>query len=287
MRSRILRHILILLLTALFGGLLGATLVRLAPGFGVDEQEYDSRLSRESIQALRQAHADEKNLLHFYLGYLLGLARGELGASYSLNRPVAELLRERFPVTFRSVLLGCLGSWAIGFGLALPGVLRRGWGFDLFGSAVSGFFLCLPSAAVALLFLYFRGPAPVAVTLVLFPRIFRYARNILSETFDRPHVLTARAKGLGDARIFVWHVLPEAAPQLLALLGVSLNLAFAAAIPIEVICDSPGVGQLAWQAALGRDLPLLVNLTVLIALITITANSLTDLASRSLVRQPA
>ena len=287
MWSRTLRHVFILLLTALFGGLLGATLVRLAPGFGVDEREYDSRLSRESIHALRQARVSEKNLLHFYSGYLLGLAHGELGISRSLNRPVAELFRDRMPVTLRSVLLGCLGSWALGFSLALPGGFRRCRGYDLFASTLSGLVLCLPSAAVALLFLYFHGPAPVAVTLVLFPRIYRYVRNLLGESFDRPHVLTARAKGLGAARIFAWHVLPVAAPQLLALLGVSLNLALAAAIPVEVICDSPGVGQLAWQAALGRDLPLLVNLTLLITLITMTANLVTDVASRSLIRQPS
>ena len=47
-------------------------------------------------------------------------------------------------------------------------------------------------------------------------------------------------------------------PQLLALAGVTVSLAFGAAIPVEAIADSPGVGQLAWQAALGRDLPVLV-----------------------------
>ena len=63
-----------------------------------------------------------------------------------------------------------------------------------------------------------------------------------------------------------------------ALAGISVSLAFGASIPIEVICDTPGVGQLAWKAALDRDLPLLVNITVLVALMTLAANSLADLA---------
>jgi ABC-type dipeptide/oligopeptide/nickel transport system permease component len=55
-------------------------------------------------------------------------------------------------------------------------------------------------------------------------------------------------------------------------------MALGATIPVEVICDSPGIGQLAWRAVLGRDLPLLVNLTVLVAALTMAANSVSDLA---------
>jgi peptide/nickel transport system permease protein len=71
-------------------------------------------------------------------------------------------------------------------------------------------------------------------------------------------------------------VLPLVSPALFALLGVSLSVAFGAAIPIEALCDSPGVGQLAWQAALNRDLPLIMNLTLLVTLITVAGNMLAN-----------
>jgi len=63
-------------------------------------------------------------------------------------------------------------------------------------------------------------------------------------------------------------------------LGVSLSMGFGAAIPIEALCDSPGIGQLAWQAALNRDLPLIMTVTLLVTVITVGANSLSDLADR-------
>jgi len=63
------------------------------------------------------------------------------------------------------------------------------------------------------------------------------------------------------------------------LLGVSLSLAFGAAIPIEALCDSPGVGQLAWQAALNRDLPLMMTLTMAITMVTVAANWLSSAAT--------
>src|SRR5690349_14161114 len=99
-----------ILLTALLGGLLGATLVRVSPGFGVDEREMDSRLNAESRLAMRAEHAADKNIVAFYLRYLGGLAHGDLGFSRSLNRPVSELLKERLPLTLMSLAYGVLGG---------------------------------------------------------------------------------------------------------------------------------------------------------------------------------
>ncbi len=284
---RLLQHLLTLLLTLLLGGLLGATLVRLAPGFGVDERELDTRLSEDSIRALQQSHSSENNILRFYAQYLNGLFHGHLGVSRSLGRPVAELFAERAPVTLRSVALGLLGGWLFGCALALLGAAYPRWTYDVFTTVISGLFLCLPSAVLALLILYFGGPSPLAIALVIFPRVFRYCRNLLLRTYNLPHVLTAKAKGLNGSRILLWHVLPSAAPPLLALVGVSVSMALGAAIPIEAICGSPGIGQLAWQAALGRDLPLLVNMTLFVTLVTLTANSVSDLACRAFAKQPA
>ena len=59
-----------ILITVLLGGFLGATLVRFAPGFGVDEEELDSRLSAQSIQALRETRAEDANIFVFYFHYL-------------------------------------------------------------------------------------------------------------------------------------------------------------------------------------------------------------------------
>ena len=73
------RQVRRILLTALLGGLLGATLVRLGPGFGVDERELDNRLSQESRQAIRAEHAHDNNIAMFYLRYLAGLAAWRSG----------------------------------------------------------------------------------------------------------------------------------------------------------------------------------------------------------------
>lgn len=275
---RAARHTSTILITVLLGGLLGATLLRFAPGFGVDEQELDTRLSGDTLQALRDSHAAERNILAFYARYLSGLPRGDLGVSRSLQRPVAELLTERIPVTLRLVGVGLLAGWLLGLALALPRGISGNPAYDLLPGFLSGSLLSLPSALVALLFLFIGGPGPLAIALVVAPKVYRYSRNLFAQTSALPHVLAAKAKGLSRARILLWHVLPIAAPQIAALAGVSVSVAFGASIPIEVICDFPGIGQLAWQAALARDLPLLVNLTVLVTVVTLIVNSASDLA---------
>lgn len=264
------------------GGFLGATLVRLAPGFGVDEEELDSRLNQQSMQALRQSNAEEESVASFYLNYCGKLLHGDLGVSRTLHRPVRQLLAERFPETLKSVGLGLLLGWTAGLALAMAAVISRTSFVDIAGSLLASVLLCIPAAVLALLFVIAQAPGRLVIGLIVFPKVFHYARNLLAHSASLPHVLTARAKGLGSLRILLWHILPVAAPQLLALAGVSVSLALAAAIPVEVLCDLPGIGQLAWQAALGRDLVLLVNLTMIVTLITVLANSAAELAASPL-----
>src|SRR5262249_1309104 len=152
---------------------------------------------------------------------------------------------------------------------------------------LSGTFISTPAAALALLFVLLRLPPACAAALLIFPKIYRYARNLLVEGYEKPHVLTAHAKGAGPWRILIWHVAPVVVPQLVALLGVSISIAIGVLLPIEVVCDVPGIGQLAWQAAQSRDLPLLVNLTVVVTFLTVCATTLSDTAHRGFQRRAA
>jgi peptide/nickel transport system permease protein len=275
---RVLQHAATIVIVVLLGGFLGASLVRFTPGFGVDEAELDPRRSSASIESIRRANGTDESIFAFYIHYLSRMAHGDLGISRTLNRPIAELVAERFPETVKSVALGLLLGWILGFAMAVPAAVCRSWVLDMTASTTAAFLLCIPAAVLAILFVLIGAPGRMVVAFIIFPKVFRYARNLLVRSANLPHVLTARAKGLGEVRIFVWHILPSVGPQLLALAGVSVSLAFAATIPAEVLCDLPGIGQLAWKAALGRDLYLLVNLTMIVTVVTLIAHSVADLA---------
>jgi peptide/nickel transport system permease protein len=273
---KIVRHGLTLVATALLGGFLSATLVRLAPGFDTDEAALDPHLSSQSIQALRQARTEQHNIFRFYLHSVQHALQGDLGSSISLKQPVRTLLHDRFPLTLRLVGLGLVMGWTAVMALALTAAWLRATAYDLLATVLTGVLLCVPAAVLALLSVLWNIPGALAIALIIFPRDYRYTRNLLDKAHSLPHIVTARAKGLGEWRILFWHVVPSAGPQLLALAGVSVSLAIGAAIPVEALCGLAGIGQLAWEAALARDLPLLMNITVLVTLVTLLANSGAD-----------
>src|ERR1700722_13032170 len=278
-------HGLSLIATVLLGGFLASVLVRFAPGIDADEQELDPHLSAESIQSLRQARIENHNIFRFYAHSLERAAHGDLGTSISLGQPVTTLLRQRAPLTLRLVVLGLLMSWSVALGLALSAAWMRISAYDSLATLISGIFLCLPAAVLALLSVLWNVPGALAVGLIVFPRIYRYARNLLAKAYSLPHIITARAKGVSELRILFWHVVPVTGAQLLAVAGISVSVAVGAAIPVEALCGLPGVGQLAWQAALARDLPLLMNLTILVTLVTLLANSGADVIGKMLQGQ--
>jgi peptide/nickel transport system permease protein len=287
MLGRIARHGLALIATVLLGALLSAALMRLAPGFDVDEQQLDARLNSESIRALRESRLAQHNIFHFYFHSLERAVHGDLGTSISLGQPVSTLLRDRLPLTLRLVGIGLLLSWAVAMGLALSAAWLRVSAYDALTTVLSGTFLCIPAAVLALLSVLWSVPGALAIALIVFPRVYRYARNLLAKAYSLPHVITVRAKGLSELRILFWHVVPVAGPQLLAVAGVSVSIAVGAAIPVEALCGLAGVGQLAWQAALARDLPLLMNITILVTLVTLLANSGADVIGHMLRGQEA
>ena len=269
-----------LLAIMLLASLLGATLMRIAPGFSSDEQELNTSLSSQSIHAIRQARLADSDIARYYGRYIVSLMRGDLGVSQSLNLPVKDLLRERLPVTLKGIAIALGLAWLLGLFLAVIAQLANSAWLTFITDGLSGTFISTPAAVLALFFVMLRLPPELAAALLVFPKIYRYCHNLLQHSYGLPHILTARAKGAGSSRILLLHVAPAALPQLLALVGVSLSIVIGVLLPIEVICDVPGIGQLAWQAAESRDLPLLVNLTLVVAFVTLCATMLSDAARR-------
>lgn len=268
-----------IVLTLLLAGFCGVMLVRFAPGFGTDDRELNVRLSEASIDALRAGR--DRNVVRIYAKFLWrAVAHGDLGESESFSAPVAGLLSERLPLTLRSSGLGLSAAWAFSL---LVAAIAGGLGkkvADWAGTGMTEVLLAAPAGLVALLlFVFLDGSvfAPaVGIALVVFPHLYRNQRQLLGEAAGRAHVLSAHARGVRPLRVLWREVLPGALPQLMALAGTSVTLAIGAAIPIETICDSPGIGQLAWKAATSRDLGLLLPLILVVTAVTLTANFVAD-----------
>jgi peptide/nickel transport system permease protein len=275
---RIARQIVILVITLAIGGFLGSLLLRYGPGFNTDERDLDQRYSSATLEALHKARSGEQNIVHFYFNYLANAAHGDLGVSTALQQPVGQLIADRAPATLRLIGLGLSAGWIAGLVLGIVSAVRPRGTLPLVSDFLAGLFLCFPAAVLALMLFLSGGPAALAIAAAIFPRVYRYSRALIADSLALPYVLAAAARGISRSRILVRYVLPPAIAPMAALLGVSITLAFGAAIPVEVICDVPGLGQLAWKAAIARDLPLLAAMTLMVTGVTLAANSAAGLA---------
>lgn len=276
---RVLLRIAYGLVLVLVTGFIASMLVRLSPGFGVDERELDSSLSSASIERIRAEHATEPGLVRGYAHYLAGVVLGDWGESQSLNRPVKELVRERVSLTARTIGVGLGEALLLSMIAATLVTLWRNRLALAMVELSAGILVCLPAAVLGLLLYLKEGTPSMALALALVPRLYRFFRDVLASAARAPHVLAAHSRGISPWRVFFMHIVRSNTPELIATIAVSIPLALSACVAVEVIFDSPGLGQLAWQAAMARDLVLMINLTVIIAAATIVAGMIADFAS--------
>jgi peptide/nickel transport system permease protein len=278
LRTRLASNLISLALVVLAGGFLAAALVRYSPGFDSIPEDLDPNIGPATLRALHADRARENSLPVFYAHYLLRAVHGDFGVSQSLQTPVADLIRRRAPVTAMLILSGTAGGWLFGGLLAWMAVWTRRPAVEAAAFSIGGLLLAIPPAVLALAFFFYRAPLGLALSLALVPRVFGTMRALLDDCYTSPALLAARSRGVGPLAIAARYVLRTAAPQLIALLGVALVLAFGSAIPIEALCDVPGLGALALQAAVSRDMPLLCGMALLITFFVTLVHAVGDLA---------
>jgi peptide/nickel transport system permease protein len=111
-----------------------------------------------------------------------------------------------------------------------------------------------------------HGGPVLVMAFLLAARDFKFMHRTLRKAWFDPCVLQAHAQGIATHRVLWKHILPAVAPQLSTLASLSIVTALSAIVPVEVIFNVPGLGQLAWNAAMNRDLPVLLAITAIMAL---------------------
>lgn len=269
--KRLARAIVIVLLV-----ILGSTiLVRFAPGYLSDAREMDARYADQARVELSAEAAHSGSLLQILSTEIGAWRQGSLGVSRQYEVPVAELVMPRMAVTGSLLLRSILFAWTLAFCAALLSSARRNP--SLFWQAPAALLLAVPTAALATICLLAGNGGPVIVmTLLLAARDFKFLDRILRTTWREPHLLQARAQGVRMPRLLRAYILPGITAQLLALATLSIVTALSALVPVEVLFSVPGLGQLAWNAAMNRDLPVLLAVTVLMALAVTVAGMVSD-----------
>ncbi|MFN2144897.1 MAG: ABC transporter permease, partial [Anaerolineales bacterium] len=106
----------------------------------------------------------------------------------------------------------------------------------------------------------------------------RFLRSSMLDVLHEDYIRTARAKGVIDRKVYYKHALRNAILPLVTLIALDLPTLFAGALFVETIFSWPGMGRLFWDAARGRDYPVLLGVVMITAVLIIGANILADLA---------
>lgn len=259
--------------------LLCGLLLQIGTGNGVDERELDPRFGAESRAAIRQeAEGRGARLLEFGRRAWAG----DFGESTILGRPVIELVRERLPRTAFTVGIAWVVTLLLSVGLAVGAASGGRLGTERWLAFSTALMLAIPAAVLALISAHARLPVAAVIVIAVLPQAYRYAWGIVSEIARSGFVLAARARGIGRWRLGTAHIALPAAPELFGISSLTLNLALGAAIPIEALTGDAGLGNLVWQAALGRDVHLIVALTLLISVATLAASSAAEIGAAAI-----
>jgi peptide/nickel transport system permease protein len=264
------RHILRMVAVVLMVTVGSAALVRFAPGYLSDARELDPRYAAAARNELSTEAERSGSFLHLIRNQFGGWSGGTLGISREYGVPVVELIRPRLAVSGALVMRGIVLAWMVALcGACISSLVRKP---SLLAQMPAALLLAMPTAAMATVCLLVNTGGPLLVlVLVIAARDFKFIDRILRKAWSDPHLLHARAQGMTWTRMAWAHILPGIAPQLLALASLSMATALGALVPVEVIFNAAGLGSLAWSAAQNRDIPVLVAVTMIMAIsVTLT-----------------
>lgn len=236
-----------------------------------------------------------------YLEYWSNLLRGDLGTSFRTDRPVVDMILERYPATIKLAL----ASMLIAIGIAIPlGVLagrNKNGLVDNLASFIALLGISLPTFVIGPFLVYIFAvklgwfsptgslyPEDIvlpAVTLgaALSAILTRMVRSSVIEELGEDYVRTARAKGLSERKVVYKHVLKNGLIPVVTVLGLQLGVLLAGAIITEKIFSWQGLGLLLLEDGIAkRDYRLVQGCVLVISVTYIVANTLTDLVYKRL-----
>lgn len=266
----------------------------------------------DPARLLMGQHGDEKTLatIRHELGldrpmyvqygkFIARLARGDFGVSYRQRRPVAEIIRERFPATAKLAVASMVIAVIFGMAAGIIAAVYRNtvldWLvmiFSLTGISMPVFWLGM---MLILVFAAGLGWLPVggygrsgdlrhiilpalSLAAVSVGYIARMTRSSMLEVIGKDYIRTARAKGLTNSAVILRHALRNAFIPVITIIGINFASLLGGAVATETVFAWPGLGRATVDAIRVRDLPVVEGCVMFLAFVFVIANLLVDLS---------
>jgi peptide/nickel transport system permease protein len=252
--------------------------------------------TKEDYEILRTALGFHRPLPEQYGRFLLRAVQGDFGRSLRHRQPTLPLVLERFPATITLALAAMALAAALALPLGVLAAVRRGSLVDSAAMVLALAGQCMPTFwlgillilafAVHLRWVPVYGGEGVA-TLVLpaatlgawaMARTARITRSSMLEVLNQEFLRTARAKGVGELAVVLRHALRNGAIPIVTALGLELGNLLGGAVITEAVFAYPGVGRLAVEAVINKDVPLIQAVVFAVAATLLLLNVVIDLA---------
>lgn len=297
----VLRRLPSALIVLLIASIVIFFILRLAPGDPATALAGPDA-SAETVAAINQQLGLDQPLITQYLLWLRGVVTGDLGDSYILKAPIAELISESLINTVElavgALLLALVGGGLVGFWLGfsrnkfvraiLSSITSLGVAVPTYVTGV----LCILIFAVTWRVLPAGGIGPgfsdfslgwqylimpaIVLSLPTGSIIARFVASSMRQTLDQDFIQTGIAKGLRFRHLMLRHVVPNSLPPVLTILGIQVGQLLGGAIIVETIFAWPGIGQLLLQSVTGRDYLLTQDLLLIAVVVFIVVQLVTD-----------
>ncbi|AHU89769.1 ABC transporter permease [Trueperella pyogenes] len=277
-------------------------ILHLLPG-GAARSALGLDATQAQIDAYNAQMGYDKPFLTQFGLYIQRLLSGDLGYSFRLNQPVADVIFQRLPKTVLLSLLATTLAVVVAVPLGAIQAVYRNTRIDyaitsmaLLAYATPLFFLgiifivvfsqlwpILPPQApqgftVAEILSNWHGLVLPVVTLaiVALAAFTRYVRSTMVDNLNENYIRTAKAKGLSPSRVTIRHALRNSLFPVITLLGMYIPALFSGALVVEQLYNYPGMGLMFWQATQTRDYPILLASTLIVSLATVIGALIAD-----------
>ncbi len=289
--------------------LLNFTLIHLAPGDPIKLLSGQDKPSPQAIAALRAKYGLDQPVSVQLWRYLKNLLKGDLGTSILTNRPVTRMLGERIGATLLLALSTMILSVIVGTVLGIYAARYNGSPVDSFMCGISyvldsmpSFWLglmlmllfasrwkILPTAGMVDLRAGYTGFArtldilkhlilpAMTLSLVSTPYYFRVARSSVMQVMSEDFIVTFRATGMDERKIFSRYVFKNAILPTITVFGITLAYIVTGVSIIEIIFAWPGMGSFMINAITRRDYPLLMGIYLILSISVAVTMLLVDI----------
>lgn len=263
----------------------------------------NSTATPEQIARLNHQLGLDEPVVIQYLKWLVGAVTGDLGRSFRLPASVTSTIGERIPVTVELTVLAIVLAVLGGLVLGVVGALRRGKWADSATSATSVVALSLPNFFLGILLIYlfslklrvlpsggyvsfFEDPLAnlrfmilpaVTLSAAYVGTFARYSRSLMSSVLNEDYIMRAHASGIRPSLVIGRYAVRNTMVPLITVIGVNVAGLAGGAVVTETIFSLPGVGTLLTTSILGKDLPVLQGLVLVIATGVVLINLVVDL----------